>query len=98
DNNIPGFLSAYRQLLEERPELRERVEVQFLTESTFEDVPAEALLGSDVLVFDVMNQQLVDRFNTEHSADLLASVTTDGLVLGVGEGLQEIGRASCRAR
>jgi cobaltochelatase CobN len=88
DNNIPGFLSAYRQLLEERPELRERVEVRFLTESTFEDVPAEALLGSDVLVFDVMNQQLVDRFNTEHSADLLASVTAEGLVLGVGEGLQ----------
>src|SRR5690606_41910197 len=41
DNNIPGFLSAYRQLLEERPELRERVEVRFLTESPFADVPAE---------------------------------------------------------
>ena len=88
DDNIPGFLAAYQALLREKPDLRDRIDVQFFTETTFDDVPSEALSKSQVLVFDVMNQQLVDRFNAEHSVDLLASVSAQGVVLGVGEGLQ----------
>jgi cobaltochelatase CobN len=88
DNNIPGFLAAYRKLQEQRPDLRDRVEVHFLTESTFGETPAEAVAASDVLVFDVMNQQLLDRFDAEHATDLIGAVKARGMVLGVGEGLQ----------
>src|SRR5690606_1325635 len=88
DNNIPGFLAAYHRLQEQRPDLRGRVEVHFLTESTFEETPAQDLAASDVLIFDVMNQQLLDRFDAEHGTDLLGAVKARGVGLGVGEGLQ----------
>ena len=35
-------------------------------------------LGADVLVFDVMNQQLLDGFNAKHSVDLVAAVKRKG--------------------
>ena len=88
DNNIPGTLAAYRKLIEQRPDLKGRIELQILTESTFDDVPADELLRSNVLVFDVMNQQMLDRFDSEHSVDLIGTVKRKGVVLGVGEGLQ----------
>ena len=87
DGNLPGMLAAYTALLEERPDLRERVVVEFLTESLFEDVDPGALLETDVLVFDVMNQQMLERFNTTHDVDLIERISGQGLVLGVGEGL-----------
>lgn len=89
DNNIPGTLAAYRQLIEQRPDLRGRVQLQLLTESTFGEVPTDALTASDVLVYDVMNEQLMRRFNDERGVDLIAAVKAHGgTVLGVGEGLQ----------
>ena len=87
DGNLPGMLAAYKALLEERPDLRERVVVEFLTESLFDEVEPGALLETDVLVFDVMNQQMLERFNTTHDVDLIARISGQGLVLGVGEGL-----------
>ena len=87
DGNLPGMLAAYKALLEERPDLRERVRVEFLTESLFDEVEAGALLETDVLVFDVMNQQLLERFNTTHGVDLIERISGQGLVLAVGEGL-----------
>ena len=75
DGNLPGMLAAYKALLEERPDLRERVRVEFLTESLFDEVEAGALLESDVLVFDVMNQQLLERFNTTHGVDLIERIS-----------------------
>jgi cobaltochelatase CobN len=88
DNYIPVRLAAYRKLIEQRPDLKDRIELQILTESTFDEVPADELKQSDVLVFDVMNQQMLDRFDSENSTDLIASVKSKGTVLGVGEGLQ----------
>jgi len=61
--------------------------VEFLTESLFDDVDPSALLETDVLVFDVMNQQMLERFNTTHDVDLIERISGRGLVLGVGEGL-----------
>ena len=87
DGNLPGMLAAYKALLEERPDLRDRVTVEFLTESLFDDVEPGAMLETDVLVFDVMNQQMLERFNTTHDVDLIARISGQGMVLGVGEGL-----------
>jgi cobaltochelatase CobN len=87
DGNVPGTVRAYKALLAERPDLRGRVALSFLTESTFADVSAADLLGADVLVLDIMNQQLLDRFNAQHKVDLIASVRQRGAVLAVGEGL-----------
>ena len=87
DGNLPGMLAAYKALLEERPDLRERVVVEFLTESLFDEVEPGALLETDVLVFDVMNQQMLERFNTTHGVDLIERISGEGLVFAVGEGL-----------
>ncbi len=87
DGNLPGMLAAYKALLEERPDLRERVVVEFLTESLFDEVDPGALLETDVLVFDVMNQQMLERFNTTHGVDLIERISGQGLVFAVGEGL-----------
>ncbi len=87
DGQMPVTLAAYKQLLAEHPELRDRVEVRFVTESLFDDVDAAATEGSDVLVLDVMNQQMVDRFNAEYDTDLIARINEHGQVIGVGEGL-----------
>ena len=88
DGNIPGTLAAYRKLMEQRPDLKDRVELQILTESTFDEVPAEDLAASDVLVFDIMNEQMQRRFDEEKGTDLLGTVAGSGTVLAVGEGLQ----------
>ncbi len=87
DGQMPVTLAAYKELLAEHPELRGQVEVRFVTESMFDDVDAAAAESSDVLVLDVMNQQMVDRFNAEHDTDLIARVNEHGQVIGVGEGL-----------
>ena len=87
DGQMPVTLAAYKELLAEHPELRDRVEVRFVTESMFADVDAAAIESSDVLVLDVMNQQMVDRFNTEYDTDLIARINDHGQVIGVGEGL-----------
>ncbi len=87
DGQMPVTLAAYKELLAEHPELRNRVELGFLTESVFDDVDAAAAERSDVLVLDVMNQQMVDRFNTEHDTNLIERINEHGRVIGVGEGL-----------
>lgn len=89
DNNIPGTLAAYRKLIEQHPELRGRVELTLLTESTFEETPTAAITQADVLVYDVMNEQMMRRFDDERSVEAIAAVRQNGgTVLGVGEGLQ----------
>ncbi|MDP7338184.1 MAG: cobaltochelatase subunit CobN [Vicinamibacterales bacterium] len=87
DGNLPGVLQAYKALLEERPDLREQVTLSFLTESMFDEVEPDAITGADVLVFDIMNQEMLDRFNTTHDVDILADVGGRGMVLAVGQGL-----------
>ena len=87
DGNLPGVLQAYKALLEERPDLQGQVTLSFLTESMFDEVGPEAITGADVLVFDIMNQEMLDRFNTTHEVDLLDAVGSRGMVLAVGEGL-----------
>ena len=88
DGNIPGTLTAYRQLMAERPDLQGRVDLQLLTESTFDDIAADKIGASDVLIYDVMNEQLVQRYDTEKQVDLVAGVGKRGHVLGVGQGMQ----------
>ncbi len=87
DGNLPGVLQAYKALLAEHPELADRVSVSFLTESMFDDVSADEMMAADVLVFDIMNQQMLERFNATHGVDLIAAVSGHGLVYAVGEGL-----------
>ncbi len=89
DNNIPGTLGAYRQLIEQNPDLRGRVELTLLTESTFDETRPDAITQADVLVYDVMNEQMMRRFDDAHGVQTIAAVRArGGTVLGVGEGLQ----------
>ena len=87
DGNLPGILQAYKALLDEHPDLADRVELTLLTESLFEDVDPAELTDSDVLVFDIMNQPMLERFNTTHDVNLIAEVSGRGLVYAVGQGL-----------
>jgi cobaltochelatase CobN len=87
DGNISGTVKAFKSVLEERGDLRGRVTLTFLTESLFDDVKPADVTAADVLVLDVMNQQMLDRFNTTHKVDLIASVRAHGKVIAVGEGL-----------
>ena len=87
DGNLPGTLRAYKAVLEEHPELTEQVILTFLTESMFDDVNAQEITSSDVLVVDTMNQQMLERFNAEHDIDLIDAVQRRGHVYSVGEGL-----------
>jgi cobaltochelatase CobN len=88
DGNTPGTLKAYKALLGERPDLRGRVTLSFLTESIFADVAPRDMTRANVLVFDIMNQQMLERFNATHNVDLIAAVKQRGTVLAVGAGLQ----------
>jgi cobaltochelatase CobN len=87
DGQMPVTLAAYKELLAEHPELRDRIDLGFVTESVLNEVDPAVTASSDVLVLDVMNQQMVDRFNAAHDTDLIARINEHGRVLGVGEGL-----------
>jgi cobaltochelatase CobN len=88
DGNLSGTLNAFKALLAERPDLRDRVRLTFLTESVLPDVDAAALTSADVLVLDTMNQQMLDRFNAERQVDVIADIRArQGKVFAVGEGL-----------
>src|SRR5205085_4150802 len=88
DGNVPGTLTAFQSLLAERPDLRGKIELSLLVESTLADPSADQVRLSSVLVFDTMNEQMLAKWNAEHKTDLLAEVAKHGTVIGVGEGLQ----------
>ncbi len=88
DGNAPGTIRAYKQLLKEHPELRGRVTMSLLTESLYEAADPKEFTDANVLVFDMMNEQLLDRFDREHKVNLIDSVRSHGTVLAVGEGLR----------
>ena len=73
DGNVAGTLKAYKALLRERPDLRGRISLTFLTESMLADVKAGDMTNANVLVLDIMNQQMLERFNAEKKVDLVAS-------------------------
>ena len=87
DTTLPGILSAWKALLDERPGLRERVSVTLVTESLLDSVDLEEVLRSDVLVLHVHDAHTLDRFDATYDVDLIERITGQGLVLGVGEGL-----------
>ncbi|MEQ1946993.1 MAG: cobaltochelatase subunit CobN [Bryobacteraceae bacterium] len=87
DGNIPATVNSLKALLEERPDLRGKISFQFLTESVFDEVKPKDLSGANVLVLDVMNQQMLDRYNTAHKTDLVQEVRRKGKVIAVGRGL-----------
>ena len=87
DGNMPGTTEAYKSLLKERPDLRGKVQITFLTESVFSDVNVKDVTDANVLVFDTMNQQMLERFNTQHNVDLMKAINRRGTVVAVGESL-----------
>jgi cobaltochelatase CobN len=87
DGNMPGTTEAFKKLLAERPDLRGKVTLTFLTESVFNDADPKELANADVLVFDTMNQQMLERFNTQHKVDLIQAIRRHGTVVAVGQGL-----------
>lgn len=87
DGNMSGTTKAYKALLAERPDLRGQVTLTFLTESLFDAVQPVDITAADILVLDIMNQQMLDRFNAQHHVDLIARVRQHGTVVAVGEGL-----------
>ena len=44
DSTLPGLLSAWKSVLAERPDLRDRVSVAFVTESLLDSVDTDAVL------------------------------------------------------
>ena len=90
DGNMIGTLGAYRTLMQENPDLQGRISLQFLTESFFNEADPAVLANSDVLVLDMMNQAMLDRFNEAHGIDLIDSITEQGKVVAVGIGVQPI--------
>ena len=87
DGNITGTLRAYKALLAERPDLKGRVALTFVTESVLADADARTAASAQVLVLDIMNQQMLERFNADNKVDLVAAVRRRGTVLAVGEGI-----------
>ena len=87
DGQMPVTLQAFKTLIEEEPRLRGEVDLVFVTESTITGLEPAEVLRSDVLVLDMMNQQLLDRFNEEHGVDLIAGVDEHGAVIAVGVGI-----------
>ena len=71
DGNLPGTLKAFKALLQERPDLRGKVQLTFVTESVLSDVKADELKTTDVLVLDTMNQQMLERVNADSKIDLI---------------------------
>ncbi|MDX9875551.1 MAG: cobaltochelatase subunit CobN, partial [Spongiibacteraceae bacterium] len=86
DGQMPGVNQALKAVLAEHPELRGRVRVQFITESMADRLDRQAVLASDVLVLDMMNQALMERVSAEHDVDLLRDIARRGQVLAVGSG------------
>src|SRR5687767_4554119 len=78
DGNLPATLKAYKALLKERPDLKDQVSFTFLTESMFDDVKPADLASANALVFDVMNEQMLQRFDTEHKYNVIAGVRRNG--------------------
>jgi cobaltochelatase CobN len=88
DGNLPGTLTAFKALLQQRPDLRARVQLTFVTESVLPDVKLDELKSTDVLLFDTMNQQLLERVNANSKIDLIGTVRDRrGKVFAIGEGL-----------
>lgn len=90
DGNAPGTLVAYRSLLEQHPELEGRIQLQLVTESLLDTVDSAAVARSDVLVLDMMNQQMMETYNSTHGQDLVRDIAARGAVLLVGAGLQPV--------
>ncbi len=87
DGNLPGTLSAFQALVREHPELRGEVELVLMSESSVADIEPEEMTSLDVLVFDMMNEQMLGQFNDQHDIDIIPTVAADGAVLAVGVGL-----------
>ena len=85
---MSGTLAAYRQLLAEHPRLQGQITMSFLTESFFDDIDPAALRRSDILVLDMMNQAMLDRFDETYGGNLISDISSRGQVLAVGSGLQ----------
>ena len=73
DGNLPGTLKAFKALLQERPDLRGKVQLAFVTESVLSDVRPDELKATDVLLLDTMNQQLLERVNANNKIDLIGT-------------------------
>ena len=86
DSTLPSILGAWRSLLDERPDIRDRVTLTLLTESLLDVVDPQAVLASDVLIFNTLDQNTLTRFEGEHDVDLVRHVAGRGLVLAVDEG------------
>ena len=86
DATLPSILGAWRSLLDERPDIRDRVTVTLLTESLLDVVDPQAVLASDILIFNTLDQETLTRFEEEHDVDLVRQIARRGLVLAVDEG------------
>ena len=86
DATLPSIMSAWRSLLDERPDIRDRVAVTLLTESLLDVVDPQAVLATDVLILNTLDQETLARFEEAHDVDLVRHVARRGLVLAVDEG------------
>lgn len=88
DGQMPVVADALRRLRAEDPAVGSDTRIHFITESMFDEVDEDTVTGADVLVLDIMNQQMLERFNETHAVNLIRRIDSQGVVLAVGEGLQ----------
>lgn len=88
DGQMSVTLAAYHQLIEQEPALASRVELNFITESLIDSVSASSVTASDVLVLDMMNQQLMETYNSQHGIELIRDIAAQGQVIVIGQGIQ----------
>ena len=88
DATLPGIVTAWRALLEERPDLRDRVAVTLLSESLLDSVDPQEVLASDVLILNTLDQETLAQFDEQHGTNLVGHVSERGSVLPVDEGIQ----------
>ncbi len=88
DGNMPVTIQAFKALLAERPDLKGRVTLSFLTESVFDETKPEDLTKANVLLLDTMNEQMLTRYNEAHKVDLVAAIKRKGMTLAIGSGLR----------
>ncbi|WP_461344143.1 cobaltochelatase subunit CobN, partial [Brevundimonas sp. GN22] len=87
DSAVPAAVNALGDLTNERPDLKGRVQLKVISESSAQGVVAQDVLDSHVLVFDMMNEQMLGGIEAEAGTDIIAAVARNGTVLAVGEGL-----------
>lgn len=87
DTQTQGVVRAWQRVLQEHPDLRERVELVLVSQALIDAVPPAQLATADLLVLSTHEQASIDAYDQHHGGNLIADAQRSGRVFGVGEGV-----------